>query len=138
MPVRCTDSICSSSIPTVLRQLAADLQQISPLKTSWRKHRVGSKKRDASRGILQVSQAVSRADIVRFIRHHTGYHQCFAEMDGGVIAPATYGFGNRQGWRSLRRCLDGSQAEEEQRPETSNSPERYPRRTRWMRLKHFR
>src|SRR5260370_27335440 len=71
------------------------------------------------------------------VRDHAGCHQSLAEMHGTMIAAISDRFTNRQGLRSLRRCLDRSQTDVEERPQASKAPVRYPRRRQWMRLGHF-
>ena len=137
LPVRPDGSDLHLFHSTVLRQLAADLHHVAPLKTSRRKHCMGSKERDPARRILQVSQAASRPDIMGFIRHHTGDHHRLAKMHRIVIRLATNRLTDRHGRRSSRGRFDRSQTEEDQGPQASKAPAPNPRRRGWMRFGHF-
>ena len=113
----------------VLGQLASGFKYVSPLKTSGRKHCMGSVKRDAAGCVLQVCQAASRAYIMRLVRDHAGEHQRLAKMHRDTIAPIADRLADWQALGSLRRCLDRSQTEVEERQQTSKAPERNPRDT---------
>ncbi len=121
----------------VLGQLAAGFEYVSPLKASGRQHCVVSKKRDATGAILQVCQAASRAYIMRLVSDHAGYHYCFAEMRGTMIATIADRVPDRQGLGSLRRCLDRSQTDVEERPQASKTPVHDPQRSKLMLSGHF-